>query len=73
MKVFSLQYRAEEEVYSTDDEVYCDCFAAQLYRSLPGTPGKQGVIMILLLYMKFAKKLRQLQEVLPIDYGKIGI
>ncbi|CAJ0951474.1 unnamed protein product, partial [Mesorhabditis belari] len=36
---------SDEEGYSTDDEMqYCDCIVSVLAKSLPGTPGRKGVI-----------------------------
>ncbi|CAI4222449.1 unnamed protein product [Auanema sp. JU1783] len=44
----SLEYQQEEdedEFSSDDDDIqYCDCIVAALQQSLPGTPGKRGVI-----------------------------
>ncbi|KAK5986738.1 Phospholipase, partial [Trichostrongylus colubriformis] len=35
----------DESDYSTDDEIqYCDCIASVIAQSLPGMPGKKGVI-----------------------------
>ncbi|CAJ0608562.1 unnamed protein product [Cylicocyclus nassatus] len=35
----------DDEDYSTDDEIqYCDCIASALAQSLPGMPGKKGII-----------------------------
>ncbi|GMT14733.1 hypothetical protein PFISCL1PPCAC_6030 [Pristionchus fissidentatus] len=36
---------ASSDEYSTDDDMlYCDCIAVALSKSLPGTPGKKGII-----------------------------
>ncbi|EYC33880.1 hypothetical protein Y032_0001g14 [Ancylostoma ceylanicum] len=35
----------DEDDYSTDDEIqYCDCIASALAQTLPGMPGKKGII-----------------------------
>ncbi|CAI2330975.1 unnamed protein product [Caenorhabditis sp. 36 PRJEB53466] len=45
----SLEYDDSES--SDDDEIqYCDCVAAALQQSLPGTPGRKGVIPYMSIY-----------------------
>ncbi|VDK52420.1 unnamed protein product [Cylicostephanus goldi] len=41
---FALPFEDDDD-YSTDDEIqYCDCIASALAQSLPGMPGKKGII-----------------------------
>lgn len=38
---------------SDDDEIqYCDCVAAALQQSLPGTPGRKGIITLKITHIK---------------------
>ncbi|CAB3404351.1 unnamed protein product [Caenorhabditis bovis] len=47
----SLDYGCDSDESSDDDEIqYCDCVAAALQHSLPGTPGKIGVIPYTAVY-----------------------